>query len=175
MQAAETTDQAILGQIAAIRALGDIAAHGQTAAPALLRILCSPERDPRLRAAAAIALGRFETQGRVTLPYLIQTSQLETPLTLKAPQSFDFERLRDAAAVAVIRLKLPTHDAVSALSDIVRNPALSDATRCEAISALVTLGPIAKNALPALGEAVYGSPALARAAVDAIAIIEASR
>jgi HEAT repeat protein len=125
----------------AATALGTIVRKPETAVPAVARLFATPTTAARERVVFAWTLKKYGPQARAALPELRQAFT-DTDANL-----------RQAAAIAVAHIDVDNQDALRVLSDILTKD--SDPRRRRSTAqALAELGPRAKEALPAVTQAV---------------------
>jgi HEAT repeat protein len=129
---------------AAIVALGHIGLAHERVLPTLLTLL-GEQNEPQVRVAAACAIGRIGPRAKEALPALLAL--------LGAPPAPGTEKLPEPCASAVRALGFfgeAGRPAVRPLANIVKDKKAPVDLRREAISALMELGPVAKDAIPDL-------------------------
>jgi HEAT repeat protein len=137
----------------AIWALGRIGPVDGTVVPTLIGIL-RDRSDPWMRGTAARALGQIGPPAKEAIPFLIEVLELAGDRDGNQGPN-DIATIRASAADALGRMgEAARGDVVRALARVVKDERATHGVRSSAAYAIGALGPVGKDAVPALMEAL---------------------
>ena len=114
-------------------------------------------KDAEVRQSATRAVWKIGYKAKSTVPALIDLLRSRKPVYGTV---FPFEYPKDIGLLALVAMKADARPAVPVMADMLKKASLED--RLELLRCLASLGPNAKEAIPAIGQFLAGRMALDR-------------